>query len=47
MSMDLVKYMHVCQSDLCVPHARGCNQSLLQSFALQREVLLLPLSTPF
>lgn len=32
---------------LRVAHARSCNQSLLQSFALQRAVLLLPLGTPF
>lgn len=28
-------------------HARACDQCLLQSFALQRAILLLPLSTPF
>lgn len=34
------------QTDLCVSHAGGCYQSLLQSFVLQSVVLLLPLSTP-
>lgn len=39
--------MHVCLSDLCVSHAGGCYQSLLQSFVLQSAVLLRPLTTPF
>ena len=38
--------MNVCESDLCVSHAGGRYQSLLQSFVLQSAVLLLPLSTP-
>lgn len=37
----------VCQSDLRVSHAGGCNESLLQSFALQSAVLLVSLGTPF
>lgn len=35
------------RSDLRVSHAGGCNESLLQSFALQSAVLLASLGTPF
>ena len=36
----------MCDSNLCVPHAGGCNESLLQSLVLQSTVLLLPLRAP-
>lgn len=36
----------MCESNLCVPHARCCYQSLLQSFVLQSAVLLRPLLAP-
>lgn len=39
--------MSVCQSDLSVSHAGGCNESLLQSFVLQSAVLLMSLGAPF
>lgn len=35
-----------CNSDLCVPHAGGGYESLLQSLVLQSTVLLLPLRAP-
>lgn len=41
-----VKSVCGCNSDLRVPHAGGCYESLLQSLVLQSTVLLLPLRAP-
>lgn len=41
-----VKSVCGCNSDLCVSHAGGCYESLLQSLVLHSTVLLLPLRAP-
>ena len=37
----------MCPSDLCVSHAGGCYQGLLEGLVLQTAVLLLALRAPF